>query len=240
MTYKPQLPSAFGLIELQSVGSTNEHLKNLAREGAPAFTVVWTHDQTAGKGRQGNTWTSFMGNLYMSMLLRPDTGASQAGQLSFVAAVALAETVKTFLPASTQISLKWPNDLLLNGKKAAGILLEAEEGWVVIGMGMNVVAAPEGAASLRSFGAVVEAGQLLEKISLRLQGLYGIWQKNGFAPIRREWLAFAHNIGNTINVRLPKESFEGKFIGIDDTGALQVELQDGSKRHVSSGEVFSA
>lgn len=240
MTYRPQLPPAFNLVELPAVGSTNDYAKDLARKGAPEFTLVWTHDQTAGKGRQGNTWTSVPGNLYMTTLLHPGTKAAQTGQLSFLAAVALAETMRQFLPAVVRVNLKWPNDVLLNEKKSAGILLEAESDWVVIGTGVNVTGAPEGAAYLNGLGAETEAGEVLEKLATRLMSLYGLWQKNGFAPIRAEWLRYAHSIGNTINVRLPKETFAAKFIGIDEGGALQVELQDGSLRHISSGEVFSA
>ncbi|MDF3025488.1 MAG: biotin--[acetyl-CoA-carboxylase] ligase, partial [Alphaproteobacteria bacterium] len=121
MTYKPQLPPAFNLIELPTVGSTNDHAKQLARSGYPAFTAVWSHEQTAGKGRQGNSWTSVPGNLYLSILLRPAATPAQNGQLSFLAAVALAETVKEMMAKPGMIALKWPNDLLLNGKKAAGI-----------------------------------------------------------------------------------------------------------------------
>ena len=238
--FSPQLPKAFSLVELPAVGSTNDYAKGLAREGAAAFTIVWTHDQTAGKGRQGNSWTSVPGNLYMTMLLRPGTNAAQTGQLSFVAAVALAETLQELLPAAVQVNLKWPNDLLLNGKKSAGILLEAEEGWVVVGMGVNLTGAPEGAASLSDFGVKVSSGHVLERLAQRLKSLHDVWLQNGFAPVRSEWLRYAHNIGNTINVRLPKETFTAKFIGIDDAGALQVELQDGSRRQISSGEVFSA
>lgn len=240
MGYTPQLPADFRLVELPSIGSTNDFAKNLARDGAPAFTIVWTHEQTAGRGRQGNSWTSIPGNLYMSMLLRPATPAGVTGQLSFVAAVALAETLTSLLPPAAQLALKWPNDILLGGRKAAGILLEAESDWVVIGMGVNVAGAPDGAASLSSLGVAAESGQVLEILALRLKMLYDLWAKNGFAPIRAEWLRHAHNIGGQINVRLPKESFAGKFIGIDDAGALQVELQDGTRRQISSGEVFSA
>ena len=126
MPYKPQLPPPLSLIELESTGSTNDHAKQLARNGYPHGTVVWAHQQTAGRGRQGNSWISIPGNLFMTMILRPDKNAALSGQLSFVAAVALAETLKEWLPPTVQIALKWPNDLLLNGKKAAGILLESE------------------------------------------------------------------------------------------------------------------
>jgi BirA family biotin operon repressor/biotin-[acetyl-CoA-carboxylase] ligase len=175
----------------------------------------------------------------MSMVLRPGKQPLEAGQISFVAAVALAETLKEFLPASVPVALKWPNDVLLNGKKSAGILIESEGDFVVAGIGVNVAHAPEGAANLAAFGVKAEASQVLEKLSARLILLYSLWQKQGFAPIRHAWLGFAHNIGNTINVRLPRETFAGKFIGIDEGGALQVELQDGTRRNIASGEVFN-
>jgi BirA family biotin operon repressor/biotin-[acetyl-CoA-carboxylase] ligase len=239
MTYKPKLPPAFNLIELLSVGSTNDHAKQLARSGFPAFTAVWAHEQTAGKGRQGNSWLSVPGNLYLSILLRPSATAVQNGQLSFLAAVALADTIKEFMIQPGLISLKWPNDLLLNGKKAAGILLEAEEDWVVMGIGVNVAGAPEGAASLKDFGIATESGQVLDKLIVRVKDLYDLWVKNGFAPIREQWLRHAYNIGMTIQVRMPHETFSGKFLGIDDAGALEVEMPDGAMRAVCSGEVFA-
>ncbi len=239
MTYKPQLAPAFNLIELPSVGSTNDHAKQLARSGYPAFTTVWAHEQTAGKGRQGNVWTSLSGNLYMSILLRPAATAVQNGQLSFLAAVALAETVKELMSKPAQIALKWPNDLLLNGKKAAGILLEAEEDWVVMGIGVNVAGAPDGAACLKDLGTAAEAGQVLEKLSARVKDLYDLWVKSGFTPVRSQWLHYAHNVGMTIQVRMPNETFSGKFLGIDDAGALEIEMPDGAKRAVCSGEVFA-
>jgi BirA family biotin operon repressor/biotin-[acetyl-CoA-carboxylase] ligase len=236
MPYRPQLKS---LVELDAVGSTNDHAKGLARCGAAEGTVVWAQEQTAGRGRQGNSWVSNRGNLFMSMVLQPGKQPVEAGQISFVAAVALAETLKELLPASVLVALKWPNDVLLQGKKSAGILIESEEGFIIVGIGVNVAHAPEGAGSLQSFGVAVDAGLVLEKLAARLMSLYGLWRQQGFGRIRDSWLALAHNIGNTINVRLPRETFEGKFIGIDATGALQVQMQDGTQRAISSGEVFN-
>lgn len=247
MPYKPQLPKPLSLIELDSVGSTNDHAKKLARNGYPHGTVVWAHQQTAGRGRQGNTWTSLPGNLFMTMILRPEKNAAVTGQMSFVSAVALAETLKEWVPPSVQVALKWPNDLLLSGKKAAGILLESDisgvhdVGWMIIGIGVNITEAPEDAACLKDFGvAGLDAGLVLEKLAKRLKTLYEIWRKTGFDLIRREWMSYAHNVGATINVRLPKETISGKFLGIDTSGALQLEMQDGSRKDISSGEVFSA
>ncbi len=230
------------LIELQETESTNDHAKSLAREGAVEGTIVWTHRQTAGRGRQGNAWVSFDGNLYMTLILRPEGRAGQMGQLSFVAALALAETLKPFLPPQAVVSLKWPNDLLLNGKKAAGILLETEgdkNNWVVIGMGVNVEASPDGATSMRSLGATADKKEVMEKLYTKLMSLYGLWQEMGFTPIRQEWLGYAINIGNVINIRLPGETFSARFLGLDDGGALQVEMDDGSRRTIASGEVFA-
>lgn len=234
------------LIELAETGSTNDDAKQLAREGCPEGTVVWAHRQNAGRGRQGNQWVTIDGNLFMSLVLRPGKTAPETGQLSFVAAVALAEALGDVLPCEAALTLKWPNDVLLGGKKAAGILLEAESAsnggvdWVVIGMGLNVMGAPEGAVSLAGLGVKTTARDMLEKVYQRLISLYGIWQQRGFAPIRAEWLRHAGNIGNVINIRLPRETFSATFVGIDDNGALQVVLSDGTRRDIASGEVFAA
>ena len=236
MPHRPQLKN---LVELDAVGSTNDHSKELARKGAVEGTVVWAQEQTAGRGRQGNSWVSSRGNLFMSMIFRPGKQPLEAGQISFVAAVALAETLKELLPASVPVALKWPNDVLLQGRKSAGILIESEEGFVIVGIGVNIAHAPEGAGSLQSFGVAADAGLVLEKLANRLISLYGLWQKQGFGPVRDSWLGFAHNIGNTINVRLPRETFAAKFIGINASGALQVEMQDGTQRNISSGEVYN-
>jgi len=247
MSYQPQLDGRLTLVELQTVGSTNDHAKDLARQGAAEGTLVWAHEQTMGRGRQGNSWVPLPGNLYMSLILRPEIAPAQTGQLSFVAAVALAETLKEILPREVSVTLKWPNDLLLNGKKSAGILLESDVSggkpvdWVVIGIGVNVTGAPEGANCLAQAGASdVQAGQVLEKLAARLTSLYDLWQKRGFAPIREEWLLNSQGLGGALTVRLPRETFTGTFTGIDADGALQIEMADGGVRSIASGEVFSA
>lgn len=242
MELRPDIPK---LVELDETGSTNDHACQLALHGAKEGTVVWAHRQIAGKGRQGNTWTSFEGNLYMSLILCPGRPVQEIGQLSFVAALALVETIRSFLPAQVDIGLKWPNDLLLNGKKAAGILLETEAAAgdspqaVIIGIGVNIKAAPEGANSLASLGVETTSAALLEKLYKNLMSLYRLWLDTGFDPIRKEWLRYAHNIGNMISVRLPRETFTAKFIGIAHDGALQVEMPDGMRRDIASGEVFA-
>jgi BirA family biotin operon repressor/biotin-[acetyl-CoA-carboxylase] ligase len=229
------------IIELQTVGSTNDHAKLLAKGRAASGTVVWAHEQTGGRGRQGNHWVSLPGNLFMSMILRPQAAAEHIGQLSFVSAVALANVLEKIIPASAQLSLKWPNDVLINRKKAAGILIETEGGmpWVVVGIGVNITSAPEGAVSLHEIGASdCTAGQVLELLAQEMEVLMKGWEKDGFEAIRQIWLKRAHKLGGDITARLPRESLTGRFQGIDPTGALQLQMPDGTMRTINSGEVF--
>lgn len=245
MSYKPALSLPMNLVELPSVGSTNDYAKQLAKKGAASGTVVWAHEQTAGRGRQGNSWVSVPGNLFMSMILRPRTGSAHVGQLSFLSAVALANVLESMLPATAQVQLKWPNDLLINQKKAAGILLESEgQGahplvWVVVGIGVNITGAPENAVSLHDIGPkVYEAGHILEFLAKEIQLLVRHWEADGFEPIRAAWLKRAYKLGEPITARLAKETLTGTFDGLDATGALLLKLPDGSQKVISSGEVF--
>jgi BirA family biotin operon repressor/biotin-[acetyl-CoA-carboxylase] ligase len=235
------------MIVLAQTGSTNDDAKVLARQGAAEGSIVQALCQTAGRGRQGNQWMSEPGNLYMSMILRPQVSAAQSGQLSFLAAVALAQTVQTLLPPAANIALKWPNDVLIEGHKAAGILLETEStsgksaiDWLVLGMGLNLCHAPAGAISLVQAGAgntdVAAARDLLAGTVLTL---YRHWQREGFSAIRSAWLERAAHLGKTIRVRLPGEDFHAVFNGIDAQGALEITMENGAKRVIASGEVFA-
>lgn len=230
------------IIELETVGSTNDYAKVLAKAGSPHGTIVYAHEQTAGRGRQGNAWTSAKGNLFMTLILRPPVNAASSGQLSFLAAVALAEVFEQMLPKTAAIGLKWPNDIFLNGKKAAGILLEAEGirggEWVIIGIGVNIVSAPENAISLKNIDVETNSRILLDKLRLGIMSLYDLWKNKGFDPIRESWMHYAMNIGKNIQVRLPKEIFNGTFVGIDKSGSLQLEMPDGTRKMIASGEVF--
>jgi len=229
------------IIELETADSTNNEAKRLAQNGADTGTVVWAHEQTAGRGRQGNSWVSAPGNLFMSMILHPQADAKNIGQLSFLSAVALANVLETIVPDAVKINLKWPNDLLLNQKKAAGILIETEGGfsWVVVGIGVNITGAPAGAISLHDLGVKThDAGYVLELLAKEIQGLVREWEQQGFRQIREAWLARAHNLGKTVTARLPRETLTGTFEGIDHTGALQLKMPNGAVRMINSGEVF--
>ncbi len=233
-------------LQLGQVDSTNSFAKNLAQQGAAAGTLVVAESQTAGRGRHGNQWSSLTGNLFMSLVLRPQVSAASVGQLSFLMALALARSLEEVLPALSDIGLKWPNDVLVDGRKCAGILLESEaQGmatqlpWVVAGVGVNLVSAPEGATSLVDSGADrLTPEQFLDVFERHISQLYSQWLREGFEPIRAGWSSFATGIGQTIQVRLTRETLAGVFDGIDETGALALRLANGEQRHIASGEVY--
>ena len=140
----PRLPAKFRLVEMDSVDSTNTEAKRLACAGAADGTIVWAQRQTAGRGRRGRTWTSEPGNLYASFVLRPGCAPMQAAQLTFVAALAVRDLLSIYLNNSDSIACKWPNDVLVGGRKISGILLETSTSgsgvvdWLGLGIGVNL------------------------------------------------------------------------------------------------------
>jgi BirA family transcriptional regulator, biotin operon repressor / biotin---[acetyl-CoA-carboxylase] ligase len=247
MMGRPILPAFFSLEAFDSIGSTNEEALARARTGAPEGTILWAKQQTGGRGRRGRSWSSPPGNLYVSLLLRPAVPPAEAAQLGFVAAVGMAEALHAALPAARRLSCKWPNDLLIDGAKTAGILPEAEAAErnveaLVLGMGINVESHPADtpyrATSLRAAGSQVTVEALLESLAERLLAWYRRWQGDGFAPVRARWLDFAQGLGEPIEVRLESATLKGRFAALDRTGALDLELADGRHRLVTAGDVF--
>jgi BirA family biotin operon repressor/biotin-[acetyl-CoA-carboxylase] ligase len=249
MTGAVDLPPFFSLIRLPSVGSTNDEAKRLAADGAAEGTLVWGLEQTAGRGRRGRGWHSPPGNLYMSAVLRPGKPAAQSALIGFVAAVALADALQDLGLASDRVRLKWPNDVLVDKAKVAGILVETAAiagetpPWLVLGMGVNLAHAPEDtpypATTLRVVGlARLTVEGLLEVLAGRLAEWYGRWQAEGFAPVRTAWLRRATGLGEPIEVRLDRESLQGRFVALEEDGALSLELPQGERRRVTVGDVF--
>ena len=247
MTDRPILPSFFTLVALDRIDSTNEEAHRRARSGAAEGTFIWAREQTGGRGRRGRIWSSPPGNLYVSLLLRPGVPPAQAAQLGFVAAVAIAETLRASLPAERRVNCKWPNDLLIDGAKVAGILPEAEAAGrrveaLVLGMGINLASHPADtpypATSLRAAGSYVTIETLLESLAGSLHLWYRRWQEAGFAPIRARWLDFAAGLGQAIEIRLESATLKGRFVALDASGALDLEFVDGGHRLVTAGDVF--
>ena len=238
------------LLRYDTLGSTNDEAKRLAEAGAEDWTVVSAREQTAGRGRGGNAFLSPPGNLYFSVILRPACSAASAAQLGFVAALAVGEAVAARMPPGRDLRYKWPNDVLVDGQKLSGILLESsasQDGalaWLVAGIGVNVESHPSATAwpatSLRALGApALDVQDLLLEIVDALRRETDRWLRDGFAPIRAAWLARAYGLGGTVGVRLPRERLEGRFIDLDRDGVLLLETAQGPRR-IAAGEIFPA
>jgi len=243
---------------LAEVSSTNDWAKQQARENPDLLlgaTWIVAERQTAGRGRLGNDWQSAKGNLFATLLFRPDKPAAECAQLSFVAALAVSDMLSRYAPGAN-IRLKWPNDVLADGRKIAGILLESESdaagrlAWAVIGIGVNLASHPEKtefpAISLAGLGLAppipfdrrggrVGAAECLDEMFAKW---YEAWQAGGFAPIREAWLARALGLGARIRVRLAREEIQGVFRDIDETGALVLGVAGGAPRKIAAGEVY--
>ena len=244
----PALPPGWRLCAYDTVGSTNDIAKRLARDGAAAPTLVWARAQTNGRGRRGRVWASPPGNLYCSAILRPRYPPAAAAQLGFVAAVAVGEALLPLLPPAAMLAYKWPNDVLLDGRKLAGILLEAETGtsaavdFIIIGVGVNLASSPP--ESEYPATALAEVGRYAPDMILAayvraLHTWYERWRQEGFAPVRAAWRARAAGLGRPIRVRLDAAALHGRFLDIDQDGALLLEAA-GQTRRVAAGEVFPA
>ena len=218
-------------------------------EGAPFW--VRADEQTAGRGRRGRDWSSPKGNFYGTACYAFDGNPQEAAKLSFVAAIAVAKALSAYTLTS-QPSLKWPNDGLLDGHKIAGLLLESKPGRVLIGIGVNLVSHPDGGNN--------PATHLLEHILpdalnsdepefTGAEGFLAILARSfdtsfrkhlayGFSATRADWTALASGIPGPVTVRLPEESFIGNAQSLLENGALRVALDDGTMRDVHAGDVF--
>ena len=230
------------------IDSTNEEAKRLAAAGEKDGAIVWARRQNAGKGRRGRTWVSEEGNLYCSILLRPTCHAQRALQLSFVAAMAMADAVRAVLPKGTFVHCKWPNDVLVEGCKVSGILLESQAvalggmDWLVVGAGLNISHFPKDveypATSLLAEGAGdVSVETMLESFARRFLTGMVTWKNMGFEPIRQIWLRRAAGIGKEITVRLERETLTGIFKTVDKDGVL-ILLHEGREIRITAGDIF--
>ncbi|WP_417680040.1 biotin--[acetyl-CoA-carboxylase] ligase [Roseibium sp.] len=243
-------PSAPGLRfeHHDTVGSTNTLAFERARAGDPGRLWISAGEQTQGRGRLGRDWASPRGNLFASHLLIDPGPANRLGELPLLAAVALAEAVDLETGAYHLAKLKWPNDLLIEGAKLSGILLEAEtlpdkRLAVVLGFGVNCVSHPElslyPSIDLTALGYRVTAEGLLAHLSTRLAHWLENWQKaDGFLPVRAAWLARAAHLGQKITVRNASDEISGTFLDLNTQGHLVLRLDSGEPRTIYAGDVF--
>jgi BirA family biotin operon repressor/biotin-[acetyl-CoA-carboxylase] ligase len=213
-------------------GSTNDDVAALAREGAVEGTWLRAERQTGGKGRQGRAWQSPPGNLYASTLVRLQPEDPPAPTLALVAAVALHEIVSRH---AADARIKWPNDLLVNGAKLAGILLERQGDAVIVGFGVNLAHHPEGLdRPATSLDPPVDPGPFLERLATAFAAWLRRWRDDGVGPIRAAWLAAALPLGTP----LVTHDGAGAFDGLDESGALRLRLAGGAVRVIHAGDVF--
>jgi BirA family biotin operon repressor/biotin-[acetyl-CoA-carboxylase] ligase len=196
----PRLSDEYRLVELDEIDSTNEQAKRLAIAGAEEGTLVWAHRQTAGRGRRGREWTSRQGNLFTSLIIRPYCAPLEAAQFTFAAALAVRDMVAVHLRNDIEVACKWPNDVLVEGRKVSGILLESSTAgkgnveWLVLGVGINLSHHPA-----------------------RLEHAFGL--------------------GESARIKLEGGEYSGRFIGIDECGALRLKAEGCGEKLFSAGDV---
>jgi BirA family biotin operon repressor/biotin-[acetyl-CoA-carboxylase] ligase len=254
----PRAASAgYQLAAFDQIGSTNGEAMSCARDGARGPMWFVTSEQTAGRGRRHRPWIAPRGNLASSVLEVIEVSPSVAATLGFAAGLALDQALqKVSVEAALRsagsdrlrFGLKWPNDVLAGTKKLAGILLEAEivadSGLaVVVGIGTNVVAAPEGtptpATSLAALGVQISAEELFAELSDAWVEFRGIWDNGrGFDAIRKLWLQRAAGLGEKIAVHTGGAPLEGTFDTLDETGCLIIRMSDGRRVPVAAGDVY--
>jgi BirA family biotin operon repressor/biotin-[acetyl-CoA-carboxylase] ligase len=241
-------PEGYALKHFEIIDSTNEEARRLAAAGERGPVWIAADRQSAGRGRRGRNWESPSGNLAATLFLRPERPAADCAQLSFVAAIATADMATRFA-GEAAIRVKWPNDVLADGKKIAGILLESASAggerldWLAVGIGVNLAIFPEGtefpATSLAALGITPPAPRdALARLAGAWAKWYEVWSARGFGEIRDVWLSRAAGLGARIRARLQNEEVHGVFEGIDATGALILRESRDRTRAISAGEVF--
>ncbi len=241
---KPHLPDGYDLVRFDELDSTNLEASRRAKSGEGGPLWIMARIQTAGRGRLGRSWVSEPGNMYASLLLSLKPG-DRAPDLSFIAALSVHGAAEACLPSGTpaRLTLKWPNDLLIDGEKSAGILIEqAGSGSVAIGCGLNLGSVPrEGlrrpATGLALHGADSAPEEALEHLSGAMDHWLNVWRREGFAAIRAAWLERGAGVGEMITASLDKETIEGRFQGLDENGALLLERSDGEVTRILAADI---
>lgn len=251
-TAESKLLNDYHLLSYDVLDSTNDEARRLAAGGGSHGAVIWARKQTAGRGRMGREWVSADGNLFVSMLLSPEKSLEQCAQLSFVAALALLETLDGIVPRPKDLACKWPNDVLLKGRKLAGILLESatipnqygrEQQWVIVGVGVNIDSYPEHvlfpATCLRDAGVeIISAKIVLSRFVSHFTTQYDQWAAKGFSAVQKAWTKRAYGIKQPVEVMVGDQQIDGIFEGIDAKGCLLVRTASDRLESIVAGDVF--
>ena len=233
----------------ETTDSTNTAAQQLGRQGAPEGTVVVADAQTQGRGRLGRSWSSPpFRNLYLSILLRPSIALAQAPQIALVVGAATTEAIREWIPRAT---LKWPNDVLIDGRKVSGTLTELEAAgdaiaFVVAGIGVNLnIGDDEFPAELRdkAVGLSTLTGTEIDRVSFadallgRLESLYDMFLTAGFSTLRPRWEALSGLRGRRLEIDDGRQRYTGQALGLGDDGTLRLRLDDGREQTIVAGDV---
>ena len=236
------------ILSFDEIDSTNAEARRRAEAGEGGAVWITALRQNAGHGRRGRAWETGEGNLAATLLMLTERPPAEAAQISFVAALAVADMARLYLAADL-IRLKWPNDVLVGGRKAAGILVESgrrADGvlWLATGIGVNLAKAPVAAVrpatcfADHAFAPPPAPREALEHLAAAFAGWLGVWDAQGFAPLAEAWTQRAHGLGGPCTARLGAETVEGVAEGLDVDGALRLRLADGAIRRITAGDVF--
>lgn len=245
------MPLNWTIETYERLSSTQDEMKARLTPGGnqtppPEGLVIQAIEQSAGRGRQGRLWFSPPGNLYISLLLKPECSLPQAGALSLVISYSLARALEKLCGADASVVLKWPNDVLLEGRKCAGILLETgtdSQGalqYVIAGIGVNLVSAPAetGIALNASRLQNITLADLRDAVLENIREDYLQWRVRGFAPFREKWLQRGFAAGTDISVGADKSKIAGTFKTVDHNGNLVMTDAQGQERTIASGEIL--
>ncbi len=249
-----ELDSGYRVFAHEIIDSTNEEARRLAVAGDPGKCIVWAAEQTAGRGRRGRQWVSKRGNLFASILIRPQASLADASQLSFAAALAVKHTLEVLSDQAVEFALKWPNDVLVDGAKISGILLEgsakpatqggpAQTDYLIIGIGINLQHHPEDTPypatdMITAAGISLRPEDVATKLTESFDEIYQSWVTNGFDTLRQQWLKAAYRLGQAIEVQQNDNRIKGIMRDLDATGALRIEVEDGKEVTIHAGDVF--
>jgi BirA family biotin operon repressor/biotin-[acetyl-CoA-carboxylase] ligase len=241
------------ILTFDEIDSTNAEARRRAEAGESGPLWITARRQTGGRGRRGRPWETGVGNLAATLVITTAKPPLEAAQVAFLAALAVADLSGAYVDP-TLVSVKWPNDVLIAGRKAAGILVDSGalgggRLWLGVGIGVNLATPPVAAERpATSFAEHLLAPQAdppspeaaLTELAAAFDRWIALWDSAGFGPIAQAWTARAHGLGRPCTARLERETLDGVALGLDADGALRLQLSDGAIRRITAGDVFFA
>lgn len=232
---------SFWRIETQdSLQSTQDYIRVRAEDGEPEGLAVRAVHQSGGRGRHGRVWEAGEGNLYTSFLITPNISDIGFGPLSLSIGLGVYQAIMSLCPEfEGRMQLKWPNDLILDRKKLAGILLEAGDNFIVVGIGINITHAPiEGSIALAQATEIYPAADTMYlSVLSEVEKYYKRLRSEGFDALRREWLSRGHKVAEPLTVKVSQRHYSGTFYNIDEDGSLVLKCNDEFIK-LNTGDVF--